>query len=121
MADENSLLADGRPVTMERIWTMLQYQAESTKRIEDMMKEKSQSNEGQERRTTAMYTQLAIHKVLLYIAGTLFLTFMPIMVTWNFSLRTELQSLHSTTDTLNEKTRLLERVLYKLPDDAGRD
>ena len=117
---------------MKEIALMLEYQNKTFVRIEDQLKEVAELSKAvhlltdqmhtskdympnQERRMTTVTSQLAVHKMMLSLVGICLLAFVPMMVTWNFQLRSELQAIHSTVDTNSEKIRYLERNLYKLP------
>ena len=118
--------------SLKEIALMLEYQNKTFVRIEDQLKEVAELSKAvhlltdqmhtskdympnQERRMTTVTSQLAVHKMMLSLVGICLLAFVPMMVTWNFQLRSELQAIHSTVDTNSEKIRYLERNLYKLP------
>ena len=118
--------------SLKEIALMLEYQNKAFVRIEEQMKEVADLSKAvhlltdqmhtnkdympnQERRMSTVTSQIAVHKMLLTLMGVCLSGFIPMMVTWNFQLRAELQELHSTSDTNSEKIRYLERATYKLP------
>lgn len=121
-------LLSNPPASLERITVILEYQARAmdqlTEKVDKLtelssavhsLTDKISSVEGQHRRVGDIKAKQDTHQTLLNITGLIFLTFIPIMVTWNYQLREELQVMHSSSDASNERIKNLERIIYGAP------